>query len=425
MPPHGNLVIHNIHQLITSEPDLFDASDDAGQPLGIIEDACVAVSDGIIKWAGRQSDFDDSAFGEAGRIDAAGHVVLPGLVDAHTHAVFAGTREREYEMRVRGTEYMEIARKGGGINATVSAVRQASVDDLVGMGLKRLDAMIRKGTTTVEIKSGYGLSVEHEIKMLEAIRRLGEEADVEVIPTFLGAHEFPPEYKDRKERYVDVVCDEMIPAVAERGLAEFCDVFCEKGVFTASQSKRILWKGKDSGLKPKVHADEFAESGAALVAAEVGAVSAGHLGFASRTGLEALREAGTVAVLLPGVSVGLGKLEFADARLMLGMGLDVAVATDFNPGSSMVDSLLVVSSLACSFMKMTPAEVLLGMTIKAAKAVSREDAMGSIRTGKQADLVLFSIPDFRYIPYHFGGDMVRAVIKKGRVVFDRDAQEAS
>jgi imidazolonepropionase len=425
LPPHDDLVIHNIRQLITSEPDLFNASDDAGRPLGIIEDACVAVSDGIIKWAGRQSDFDDSAFRDAGRIDAAGHVVLPGLVDAHTHAVFAGTREREYEMRVLGTAYMDIARQGGGINATVSAVRQASVDDLVSTGLKRLDAMVRKGTTTAEIKSGYGLSVEHEIKMLEAMRRLKEEAEVEVIPTFLGAHEFPPEYKDRRDRYVDIVCDEMIPAVAERRLAEFCDVFCEKGVFTASQSRRILSKGKDYGLKPKIHADEFAESGAALVAAEVGAVSAGHLGFASRVGLEAMREAGTVAVLLPGVSVGLGKLEFADARLMLDMGLDVAVATDFNPGSSMVDSLLVISSLACSFMKMTPAEVLLAMTKKAARAVSREAAIGSITAGKQADLVLFSIPDFRYIPYHFGGDMVRAVIKKGRVVFNRDAQEAS
>lgn len=423
MPSDGSLVINDIHQLVTSEPDLFDASDPAGKSIGLIENACVVVSRGTIEWVGRQSDFDDNSFPGVKRVDASGQVVLPGLIDAHTHTVFAGTREREYEMRMAGATYMEIARQGGGINATVKEVRRASVDDLVRTGLKRLDTMMRRGTTTVEIKSGYGLSLEHEIKMLEAIGRLDQEVPTDVIPTFLGAHEFPPEYRDDRDRYVDVVCEEMIPEVARRRLAEFCDVFCEKGVFTADQSRRILLRARDFGLKPKIHADEFADSGGASVAAEVSAVSAGHLGFASRSGLEAMHEAGTVAVLLPGVSVGLGKLEFTDARSILDIGLDVALATDFNPGSSMVDSLLLISSLACSFMRMTPAEVLLGMTIKAARALLRDDRIGSIRAGKQADLVLLSAPDFRYVPYHFGGDMVRAVVKKGYVVFDSDTQE--
>jgi imidazolonepropionase len=410
------MVIRNIHQLVTCQPDLFDASDEAGESIGLIEDACVAVSQGRVAWVGRQKDFDTASFAGADLLDAAGAVVLPGLIDAHTHTVFAGTREREYEMRVGGASYMEIAARGGGINATVREVRRASEEDLTSLGRSRLEAMLRKGTTTAEVKSGYCLDLDGELKMLRAIRRLQEESDVDVIATFLGAHEFPPEFRNDRERYVDIVCEEMIPAVAEQGLAEFCDVFCEKGVFTADQSTRILEKGIEQGLKPKIHADEFADSGGARVAAGVAAVSAGHLGFAGTDGLEAMRDAGTVAVLLPGVSIGLGKPSFADARAMLGLGLDVAVATDFNPGSSMVDSLLLVATLACSFMRMTPAEVILGLTIKAAKAVAREDLIGSIRIGKQADMVVFDVPDYRYIPYHFGGDIVHTVIKKGRVV---------
>jgi imidazolonepropionase len=314
---------------------------------------------------------------------------------------------------------MEIAAQGGGINSTVREVRKASLEQLTTLGRSRLRAMLRKGTTMVEVKSGYGLNLESEVKMLRTIGRLQDESDVDVIPTFLGAHEFPPEFRDDRKRYVDIVCQEMIPAVAEQGLAEFCDVFCEAGVFTGDQSRRVLETGIEHGLKPKIHADEFADSGGAAVAAEVKAVSAGHLGYASGDGLEAMREAGTVAVLLPGVSVGLGRPSFTDARAMLDLGLDVAVATDFNPGSSMVDSLLLVSTLACSFLRMTPAEVILGLTIRAAKAVAREDVVGSIKVGKQADLVVFDVPDYRYIPYHFGGDIVRTVLKRGRVVIDR------
>jgi imidazolonepropionase len=419
LPPSADVAMKNISQLVTCRPGLFDSRDDEARPIGLIDDACLLVSGGLVTWVGTRKEFESSGHRASRMIDAGGLLAMPGLVDAHTHTVFAGTREREYEMRIRGAGYMEIAAAGGGINATVTAVRKASIEELVQSGSRRVRSMLRQGTTTVEIKSGYGLSLEAELKMLTAIKRVGEETCVDVVPTFMGAHEIPPELREDRARYIDVVTDEMIPAVGGDGLAEFCDVFCEQGVFTADESRRILLRGMDYGLRPKIHADEFADSGGALVAGEVGAISAGHLGHASREGLEAMKEAGTVAVLMPGVSVGVGRPEFADARGMLDMGLDVAVATDFNPGSSMVHSLLIVSSLACSFMRMTPAEVILAVTTGGAKAVGRQDRIGSIAPGKQADLVLLDVPDFRYIPYHLGGDIVRMVVKNGNVVFDR------
>jgi imidazolonepropionase len=418
LPLSADLAIENIGSLVTCEPGRFDSDDGDARSVGLIDDACVLMSGGLIKWVGRRKAMESGGYTASRVIDARGFLGMPGLVDAHTHTVFAGTREREYEMRVRGADYMEIAASGGGINATVEAVRKASVEELVRGGLRRVQSMLRQGTTTVEIKSGYGLSLEAELKILEAIKRVGEETCVDVVPTFMGAHEIPPEHRGDRARYIDIVTDEMIPAVGREGLAEFCDVFCEEGVFTPDEASRILLCGKDHGLKPKIHADEFVDSGGAAVAGEVGAVSAGHLAHASREGLEAMKEAGTVAVLMPGVSVGLARPEFADARSILDMGLDVAVATDFNPGSSMVHSLIVVSSLACSFMRMTPAEVILAVTAGAARAVGRQDRIGSIAPGKQADLVLLDAPDFRYIPYHLGGDIVRTVVKNGSVVFD-------
>jgi len=416
------ILIRNIDQLITCEPELYGSSDPDAPALGIIADASVLITGGEITWAGPSADLDparaDGAAGAHRTLDASGMVALPGLVDCHTHAVFYGTREREYEMRMRGVPYMEIARRGGGIVSTVSSLRSASLDELVEASLPRLSDMLGQGTTTVEIKSGYGLDLENEIKQLEAIRRVGEATPLDVVPTFLGAHEFPPEFTGDRRGYVDLVINEMLPAVSERCLAEFCDVFCEEGVFTAAESREILLAARGHGLKPKIHADEFVDSGGALVAGEVGAVSAEHLYAASREGLEAMREAGTVAVLLPGVSIGLGKCEFADARSMIDMGLDVAVGTDFNPGSSMTNSLPLMSSLACSYMRLTPEEAILGLTLRAARAICRESSVGSIRPGKQGDVVLLDIPDFRYIPYHFGGSLVNKVIKKGAVVRD-------
>lgn len=423
MPHSEDLLIRNALQVVTCDPALTDSEDEGAGPLGLIDDASVLVSAGAVKWVGKTSDLGGRASGVSRVIDASGKVVLPGLVDAHTHTVFAGTREREYEMRVMGADYMDIARSGGGINSTVASVRQASIDDLVNLGLARVRSMLRRGATTVEIKSGYGLDTETEIKMLRAIQEVGRRSGTDVVATFLGAHEIPPELKENRQRYVDIVVEEMIPAVGRESLAEFCDVFCEKGVFTAGEARRILLTAADHGLKPMIHADEFADSGAAGVAAEVRAVSAAHLAFASEDGLRAMSAAGTVAIVLPGVSVGVGKCDFADARRMIELGVDVAIGTDFNPGSSMVDSLLIVSSLACSFMKLTPAEAILGITRHAARAIDRGDSLGAIAPGMQADLVLFEAPDYRYIPYHFGGDIVHAVIKKGRTVFSK-AQDA-
>ena len=424
MPSPYDFSIENISRLVTCSPLAFDSTDTDGQALGLIDQACVAGSGGRIEWVGRQRKFAALGLSASKRIDAEGLVGLPGFVDAHTHAVFVGTREREYEMRLKGKTYMEIARGGGGIKSTVRLVRQTSEETLAAAGLAHVRAMVKSGTTTVEIKSGYGLSLDAELKMLRAIRRIGEESRIDVVATFLGAHEIPDEFAGRRGRYVDLVAEEMIPAVASAGLAEFCDVFCEKGVFTPEESRRILIRAKESGLKPMIHADEFVASGGVEVAAEVGAVCAAHLGYAPRAGLEAMRRAGTVAVLLPGVGLGLGKLEFADARGMIEMGLDVALATDFNPGSSMVHSLSIVSSLGCSFMKMTPAEAILAVTRGGAKALGRDDTVGSLEPGKKADLVLFDIPDFRYIPYHVGGARVKMVIKDGRTVYTGDRMEA-
>jgi imidazolonepropionase len=425
LPDSYDLVLENVSQLVTCEPALFDSQDQGGAPIGLVDDGCLAVSGGKIEWVGRQRDFAARGAVASVTIDARGCVALPGLVDAHTHTVFAGTREREYELRIRGKSYMEIAGGGGGINSTVAAVRRASEDELVASGLGRIEEMLRCGTTTVEIKSGYGLSVEAELKMLRAIGRIARQADIDVVATFLGAHEVPPEFAGRKERYVDLVVDEMIPAVGGAKLAEFCDVFCERGVFTPEESLRILRGAAAWGMRPKIHADEFAWSGGAEVAAEVGAISAEHLVCASREGLAAMKKAGTVAVLLPGVAVGTGKLEFANAREMLALGLTVALATDFNPGSSMVHSLPIVSSLACSFMKMTPAEAVGAMTVGGARALGREGKVGSLARGKQADFGLYEVPDFRYIPYHVGGAMPKTVVKGGRVVYSRDPEEAT
>ncbi len=417
MPTQNSFVINNISSLVTCEPHLSDSEDEGGRAIGLVDNGAIVVREGRIAWVGRQSDLPRDEIRDLRVVDAKGFVCLPGLIDCHTHMVFVGTREKEYELRLRGVPYMEIARQGGGILSTVSRVRSASVEELVEATIPRLRDAIACGTTTVEIKSGYGLDLKNEIKMLEAIRVLSRRSEIEIVPTFLGAHEVPPEYKGRKRQYIEVIKNEMIPEITRRRLAEFCDVFCERGVFDPDESEEILVTAQEHGLKPKIHADELEESGGAEVAAKVGAVSAEHLVCASTRGLKSMQEAGTVAVLLPGVSVGLGKLSFANARAMIDLGLDVAIATDMNPGTSMVSSLTVVSTLACSFMKMMPDEVIRAMTINAAKALSRAERLGSLKPGKDADLVLFDIPDFRYIPYHFGGNFVRMVFKKGRLIW--------
>lgn len=380
--------------------------------LAIVPDGAVAVQKGRIVDVGPTPAIAKSYRGRT-TLDAKGALVTPGLVDAHTHLLFAGTREREFEMRIRGASYMEIAQAGGGILSTVDKVRAASKEELVREARPRLRRMLEYGTTTAEVKSGYGLTIADEVKMLEAIRDLSRREAVELIPTFMGAHEVPREFRGKRDDYVNLVCREMIPAAA--GLARFCDVFCEPGVFTQDESRRILEAGKAHGLAPKMHAEEFQESGGAELAAELGAVSADHLMAISEYGIRALRGSGTVAVLLPGTSFFLGGGRYAPARKLIESEVPVALGSDFNPGSSMTFNLPLVMSIACTQMRLTPAESLCAATINAAYACGVGAEVGSIEPGKKADLVVWDATDHRMIPYHYGVNLVRTVIQRGRV----------
>jgi imidazolonepropionase len=352
----------------------------------------------------------------AERVDCEGGVLTPGLVDSHTHAVFGRWRADEYALRARGVPYMEIARRGGGINASVRDLRERSEDELVELTRERLRPMLSHGTTTVEVKSGYGLTTEDELKMLRVIRRLDQEGPLELVPTFLGGHEAPPEFAGRRDAYVDLVVDEMIPAVAAERLARFCDVFMEPGVFTGEQSRRILQAGLDYGLVPKIHADELEWSGGAELAGEMGAASADHLGRVSDDGIAALVRSGTVATLLPGTLFFLGRKEYAPARRLLEAGATVALASDFNPGSCATPSLPLIMTIACSQMGMDPLEALVAATRNGARALRLDDGRGTLAFGAPADLVLWDTADYREIPYRFGIRLAKRVWKRGREV---------
>ncbi|MDN5374982.1 MAG: imidazolonepropionase [Thermacetogenium sp.] len=386
--------------------------------IGVIRDGAVAAKEGVIVAVGETSDvLEQVAIGGDTRvIDAGGKVVLPGLVDPHTHVVFAGSREYELEMKIEGRGYLEILAAGGGILDTVRATREAGLEELIAAAGKYLQEMLAQGTTTAEAKSGYGLSTEGEVKMLEAIRELNLVQPVELVPTFLGAHAIPAEYRTNPDGYVDLVVEEMLPVVARRGLAEFCDVFCEEGVFSVEQTRRILLKARELGLKLKVHADEMAPLGGAELAAELGATSADHLMAVSDQGICDLARSDTVAVLLPATTFCLMGERYAPARRMIEQGVTVALATDFNPGSSPVNSLQVVMGLACRQLKMRPAEVITAVTINAAHAVGRAAAVGSLEVGKKADMVIFDAPNHLYLMYRFGTNLVETVIKNGKVV---------
>ncbi|CAN5672676.1 imidazolonepropionase [soil metagenome] len=350
-------------------------------------------------------------------IDCDGGTITPGFVDSHTHAVFGGWRAEEYALRSRGMSYMEIARRGGGINASVRDVRARSEDELVELTRPRLETMLRLGTTTVEVKSGYGLDTGSELKQLRAVRRLQGEAVVDVIPTFLGAHEFPLEYRDQPEAYVDLIVNEMIPAVAEERLAVFCDVFMEPGVFTAAQSRRVLEAGLEHGLLPKLHADELENSGAAELAVQLGAASADHLGAISEAGIDAIAGSATVATLLPATLLFLGKRQYAPARRLIDAGATVALATDFNPGSSPTQSMALVLTLACSLMGMNPLEAIIAATAGGARALRMTDGTGTLQPGAPADLVVWDVASHMELPYRFGTPPLRGVWKRGvRVV---------
>lgn len=357
---------------------------------------------------------------DAEKIDGKNYLAFPGFVDPHTHPVFYKTREEEFEMRVQGKSYEEIAEAGGGIRNSVRAFREASFEEIAKLTYHRISKFLEYGTTTIEAKSGYGLSLKDEIKALRILKKLSQLIPISIVPTFLGAHEIPDEYRNNRGKYIDILIKEMIPAVAEEKLAVFCDVFCEKDVFTVEESERILLAAKDHGLIPKLHADELHYTGGAELAAKVKAISADHLLMISDKGIAAMKAAGVIPVLLPGTAFFLGKKDYAPARKMIESGLPVALATDFNPGSSMTQNMQLILSIAAINMKMTPAEVLGASTINSARAIGMKKEVGSIEVGKKADIILLDIPDYKYLPYHYGINHVKMVMRHGQVVHQVD-----
>lgn len=361
------------------------------------------------------------------RLDADDGTVTPGLVDPHTHLLFAGTREAELGLRQRGADYLEILAAGGGILSTVAATREAAADQLLAHGRRWLAEMLGHGSTTIEAKSGYGLDLATELRLLETAHRLDREGPVEIVPTYLGAHAVPPEFRERPdatEAYVRSVIEDQLPGVAAQGRARFCDAFCETGVFDADQSRRILEAAAGYGLGPRLHADELAASGGAELAVELGARSADHLAAVSETGMDALATAAdgdrpVVATLLPATTWFLMSDHYAPARRLIERGVPVALGTDFNPGTSPTPSLPLVMSLACLELRMTPAEALAAVTVNAAHALDLGDVTGSLEAGRQADAVVWRVPGHELIPYHPGADLVRVVVKRGRIAFQR------
>lgn len=387
--------------------------------LGIINDGAVMIKDGVIAAVGSRQEVEAIAARSAIRIDANGCVVAPGFVDAHTHPVFAGTREDEYEMRATGATYQQIAVGGGGILSTVRKTRLASEDELFRISKPRAQTFLDYGTTTIEAKSGYGLTLEDELKLLRVIRRLNEHTPLELVPTFLGAHEIPSEFRNAegaglcRKDYLRLVLDQMLPAVAKEGLARYADVFCESHVFTIDESRQVLSRAKELGLGVRLHAEQLTLCGGAALAAEMSAASADHLEHLDDAGIQALRRSGTIGVLLPGAVFNLGLTRYAPARKMIEAGVPVAIATDFNPGSSPSPSMQIMHSIACTHMAMTPAECFTASTVNAAYSLGLGDRIGSLEVGKQADLVVFDVPDYRQVPYFYGVNHARIVIKRG------------
>jgi len=415
-----DLLIVNADELVTLAGDnQKPRTGKQMREIGIIRNGGLAVKDGRIVAVGKTPDVTKS-FKAENVVSANGKIVLPGFVDPHTHLVFAGSREDEFQMHVEGASYMEILKAGGGILRTVRDTRKASLEKLVDYGTETLDTMIEHGTTTVEAKSGYGLTTKDELKMLQAIQRLNQLHSVDVVPTFLGAHAIPPEFSNDPQGYARLVVEEMIPKAAEKGLAEFCDVFCERGVFSLEQARRILLAGKDSGLKPRLHADEMSSLGGAELAASIGAISADHMLFSSDEGIKAMADKGVVATLLPAAAFSLMNARYADARIMINFGVPVALGTDFNPNCWVENQQLIIA-FACHFMRLAPAEAITATTINAAHAIGRAKEIGSLEVDKKADIIVLDVPNHKFLGYRFGVNLVDKVVKNGRIVVDREA----
>ncbi len=417
-----DLLIHSTAQLVTCySPAGPKRGADMGD-VGLIHDGAVAINEGRILAAGDSEGLRERYRGRE-NIDATGKVICPGFVDPHTHVVYAGDRVDEFELRIKGATYMEIMAAGGGIASTMAATREATLAELVAQSRPRLETMLALGTTTVEIKTGYGLAAEHELKMLKAIEQLAEEVAVDLVPTFLAAHAVPTEYQGRTGAYVDEVVEGMLPQAAawyrgsrfaQRGIPFFNDVFCEENAFNLAQSRRVLEAGRGLGLRPKIHAGEFNALGGVSLGVELGAASADHLDVMSPDEVTDLASSNTIGVLLPAVNFNLGSLEFAGGRALIDAGAAVALSTDINPGSAPCPSMPLVMALATRYQKLLPAEALNAATINAAHAIDLADRVGSIEAGKQADLLIVDAPDYRHLAYQFGGNLVETVIKNGR-----------
>ncbi len=415
----ADIVIKNISQLITLRGENKPRTCKEMSQIGLIEDGVVAIKEDKIIYVGQgelpsEIVVDDDTM----IINADGKTVTPGLVDPHTHLVHGGSRENELDMKLKGAKYLDILKAGGGIHSTVRATKAASFEELFNKALKSIDTMLELGLTTIEAKSGYGLDTENELKQLRVAKTLNENHPIDIVSTFLGAHAIPMEYKENVEDFIDIIINDMMPQVQKENLAEFCDVFCEEGVFTVEQTRKILNTAKQYGMKPKIHADEIEPLGGAELAAEIGAVSADHLVAASEQGMKMMADKGVIADLLPATSFNLGIGKFANARKMIEEGVPVALSTDYNPGSCPTENIQLVMSLASLKMKMTPEEVITAVTINSACSVGRQDEIGSIMIGKKADLAIFDSHNLSYIIYHFGINHIDKVIKNGKLVVD-------
>jgi len=417
-----DLVIFNANELITMNTKF-------GAPrigknmseLSIIDNGAIGVKDDRIMYVGTTDELISKfSLNEIKtKIDATNKLVTPGFVDPHTHIIFDGSRENEFQMKLEGKSYLEILQAGGGILKTVRETRKASLEKLVENGKKILDRMMSYGTTTVEAKSGYGLSTESELKILKALQILNEEHPLDIVSTFLGAHAIPLEYKDKPDDYVELIISDMIPKIVKEGLAEFCDVFCEKGIFSIEQSRKILKTALRYGLKPQIHIDEIVDTNGALLAAELKAIQTGHLLKSNDNGLKAMAEAGVIATLLPGTPFCLMLKEYAPARKMIEFEIPIALATDLNP-NCWTESMQMIIVLACYNMKLSPAEALTAATINSACAIDRQDEIGSIEVGKKADIIIFDVPNYNFLPYQFGVNLVSKVIKNGKILVNNN-----
>ena len=406
------LLIKNIGWLQTPAGSYSHKGSKQGKNLKL-KDAAIAVEDGIIREITEDDKLPEGEFDQ--EIDAEGKLATPGFVDGHTHLVFGGYRQNEIPMKLAGAGYLDILRAGGGILDTVRKTREASFEELYAKSEGFLDEMLNMGITTCEAKSGYGLDMENELKMLEVIKALGEKHPMDVVPTFMGAHAIPPEYEGRGDEYIEMLCSEVIPEVRKRGLAEFCDVFCEDSVFNAEQSRKYMEKAREYGFELKIHADEIEDIGGSRLAGELEAVSAEHLIAAGESGMDSMAAGGTTAMLLPATSFYLGKT-YAPARTMIDKGIPVAIASDFNPGSCPSLNLQLAVNLGYLRYKMTPEEILTAVTINPACAINRGDLVGTIEEGKQADIVIWDAPDFEMLCYRFGSNLADKIIKKGELI---------